>query len=94
MIQLDTFEIGHLMDQIVNFLQQQNVDKVELKYFSLEVDDEIKELVTVDKLKEKVIDIYEKDEGHFYFEVGSDRFDYDGSEFIINKKEFEKEINL
>jgi hypothetical protein len=92
MINIDTFEIGLIMDKIINFLQQQKVEEVELKYFSLEVDDEIKELVSVDKLKEKAIDLYERDEGHFYFEVDSNRFEYDGSEFMINSTEFEKEI--
>ena len=92
-INLDTYDIEILFDRIIDLLKKKNVDQITLNYFSLEVDDEISEIVNVNKLKEKIVEIYEADEGHFHFKVDllSCNFDYDGGNFVIKYPEKLKE---
>lgn len=95
-IHIDTFDIDILIDRIIDFLKKKKVNQIVLNYFSL--DDkkgEIKEIVKIDKLKEKVIKLYDADDCQFSFEIISCNFSYGWSEFVIKfPEEFKNDLKV
>jgi hypothetical protein len=90
---LDTFDPDILIKKIVAFLKSKDIIEVNVQYFSLEIDDEIKETISVDQLQDKWVDLYEADEGHICINVisVSCSFEYDTSNMMMKFPEKFKE---
>ena len=54
-IDIDTFDIAILLDKVIGFLEFHNVESINFNYFSLEVDEELTEFISISKIKERMI---------------------------------------
>ena len=97
-IKLGDVDIEDFIDVSLNLLSKHNLNTVKIHYFSIEIDDEISEEVSVGNLKKRILDLDIDSEVILNWGININEilcvFDYDGSDFYLTYPEkLESEMN-